>query len=82
LYFYFSGLSLRGSSQILFSQFIKQNPVSIWNRIQKYKPKRLSSRKKRVWEFVVDEALLKQVQGWHGFDGWWQLSLSTRKFSQ
>ena len=59
LYLYFSGLSLRRASQILSSYFIKRNRVSIWNWIQKYKPKRLSSKKKTVKGFVVDETLLK-----------------------
>ncbi len=59
LYFYFSGLSLRRTSQILSSYFIKRNHVSIWNWIQKYKPQRISSKKKKFEEFVVDETLLK-----------------------
>ncbi len=59
LYFYFSGLSLRRTSQILSSHFIKRNHVSIWNWIQKHKPQRISSRKKEFEEFAVDETLLK-----------------------
>ncbi len=59
LYFYFLGLSLRRTSQILSSHFIKRNHVSIWNWIQKYKPQRISSKKKKFEEFVVDETLLK-----------------------
>ena len=60
LYFYFSGLSLRRASDRLSSCFIKRNHVSIWNWIQRYKPRRLSSRKKKLVEgFVVDETLLK-----------------------
>ncbi len=59
LYFYFSGLSLRRSSDRLSSCFIKRNHVSIWNWIQKYKPKKLYSKKKKVEEFVVDETMIK-----------------------
>ena len=59
LYFYFSGLSLRRTSQTLSFHFIKRNHVSIWNWIQKYKPQRISSKKKKFEEFVVDETLLK-----------------------
>ncbi len=59
LYFYFSGLSLRRTSQILSSHFIKRNHVSIWNWIQKYKPQRISSKKKKFAEFVLDETLLE-----------------------
>jgi putative transposase len=59
LYFYFSGLSLRGTSQTLSSCFTKRNRVSIRNWIQKHKPRRLSSKKKKVGEFVVDETLFE-----------------------
>jgi putative transposase len=59
LYFYFSGLSLRKTSQILSSYFIKRNHVSIWNWIQKYKPIKLSSKKTTIKEFVIDETLIK-----------------------
>ena len=59
LYFYFSGLSLRRTSQTLSSHFIKRNHVSIWNWIQKYKPQRISSKKKTFEGFVVDGTLLK-----------------------
>ena len=59
LNFYFSGLSLRRASKILSSYFIKRNHVSIWNWIQKYNPKKLSSKRKKISEFVVDETLIK-----------------------
>ncbi len=59
LYLYFSGLSLRRASQILSSYFIKRTHVSIWNWIQKHKPKMLSSKKKKVEGFVVGETLIK-----------------------
>jgi putative transposase len=56
---YFSGLSLRKTSEHL-SQFIKSNHVSIWNWIQRYKPSKISQkRKKKVSEFIIDETLLK-----------------------
>ncbi len=44
---------------MLSSCFIKRNHVSIWNWVQKYKPRKLSSRKRKVDGFVVDETLLK-----------------------
>ena len=59
LYFYFSGLSLRRASKILSSYFIQRNHVSIWNWIQKYHPKKLSSKRKKILEFVIDETLIK-----------------------
>ena len=58
LYLYFSGLSLRRTSQQL-SCFIKRNHVTIWNWIQKYHPQRISSKSKRISEFIIDETLIK-----------------------
>jgi putative transposase len=58
LHLYFSGLSLRKVSQHL-SPFIKRNHVSIWNWIQHYRPKKLFHRKRRIYEFIVDETLIK-----------------------
>ena len=58
LYFYFSGLSLRRTSERL-ACFIRRNHVSIWNWIQKYKPQRISSKKKNIEEYVLDETIIK-----------------------
>jgi transposase-like protein len=61
LYLYFSGLSLRRTSERL-SCFIKRNHVLLakkWNWIQKYHPKKILTRSKRIFEFIVDETLLK-----------------------
>ncbi len=58
LYLYFSGLSLRRTSERL-SVLVKRNHVSIWNWIQKYHPKKLSSKRKKISEFVIDETLIK-----------------------
>jgi putative transposase len=58
LYLYFSGLSLRRSSERL-SCFVKRNHVSIWNWIQKYRPQKIKSRKRRLSEYIVDETMLK-----------------------
>jgi putative transposase len=57
---YFSGLSLRKTSEHL-SPFIKRNHVSIWNWIQRYnKPRYISQKRKKVSsEFIIDETLLK-----------------------
>ena len=59
LYFYFSGLSLRSSSERLSFHFIKRNHVSIWNWIQKYHPQRISSKKKKISEYILDETIIK-----------------------
>ena len=58
LYLYFSGLSLRRTAERL-SYIFKRNHVSIWNWIQKYHPKRISSKRKRIAEYIIDETLIK-----------------------
>ena len=58
MYLYFSGLSLRRTAQRL-SYYIKRNHVTIWNWIQKYHPIKISSKSKRISEYIVDETLLK-----------------------
>jgi transposase-like protein len=57
-YLYFSGLSLRRVSESL-SCFVKRNHASAWNRIQKYKPKRVCPRRKKTSGFIIDETLIK-----------------------
>jgi putative transposase len=59
LHLYFSGLSLRKTSQHL-SPYIKRGHVSIWNWIQHYnKPEKLFQRRRKVSEFIIDETLIK-----------------------
>lgn len=58
LQLYFSGLSLRKASQRL-SQFIKRNHVSIWNWIQRYKPRKILQTRCKLSEFIIDETLIK-----------------------
>ena len=55
---YSSGLSLRRTSQHL-SLIIKRNHVSVWNWIQKYKPKKIFQKRSKIQEFIVDETLIK-----------------------
>ena len=63
LYLYFSGLSLRKTSEYHLLPFVKRNHVSIWNWIQHYRPKKILQRKRRrkVQEFIIvdDKTLLK-----------------------
>jgi putative transposase len=59
LYLYFSGLSLRRTAERLSSCFIRQNHVSVLNWIQKYKPQKIKSKRKKVSEYIVDETMLK-----------------------
>ena len=39
--------------------FIRRNHVSVWNWIQKYKPQKIKSKRKKVSEYIVDETMLK-----------------------
>ena len=55
---YFSGLSLRRAAERL-SYIFKQNHVSIWNWIQKYQPQNISSKKRMISEYIIDETLIK-----------------------
>jgi putative transposase len=61
LYFYFSGLSLRkaADSRLSAACFIKRNHVSIWNWIQKYTPQKISTKKKKISKYVIDEPVIK-----------------------
>jgi putative transposase len=61
LYFYFSGLSLRktADSRLSADCVIKRNHVSNWNWIQKHNPQKISSDKKKVSEYVIDETVIK-----------------------
>ncbi len=60
LYFYFSGLSLRNAADRLSNCFfIKRNHVPIWNWVQKYKPQKISSKEKKISEYVIDETVIK-----------------------
>jgi len=60
LYLYFLGLSFRNTSKALsFLHIVKRSHVSIWNWIQKYKPQKISSKKKKISEYIIDETLIK-----------------------
>ena len=41
------------------SGFVKRNHVSIWNWIQRYKPEKISHTKRRIYEFIFNETLIK-----------------------
>jgi len=43
----------------MLSCFIRRNHVTIWNWIQKYKPQKIKSKRKKVSEYIVDEIMLK-----------------------
>ena len=60
LYLYFLGLSTRGVAKALFFLHkVKRSHVAIWNWIQKHHPQRISSKRKKISEYIVDETMLK-----------------------
>ncbi len=60
LYLYFLGLSTRGAAKALsFLHIVKRSHVAIWNWIQKYKPQRISSRRKKISGFIIDETQIR-----------------------
>ena len=62
LYLYFLGLSYRNAVKAL-SRFVHRSHVSVWKWVQKNKPKRVSSKRKKTNEFIVDETLIKIGSG-------------------
>jgi transposase-like protein len=59
LYLYFLGLSFRNASKALTSRIVKRSHVFIWKWVQKYKPQKISQKKSKISEFIIDETLLK-----------------------
>ena len=61
LYFYFSGLSLRKTSERLSSCFIDKSCInqSGIGYKQKYRHKKIFERKKKIKEFIIGESLIK-----------------------
>ena len=60
LYLYFLGLSTRSVSKAIFHlNKVKRSHVAIWKWIQKYTPQKISIKKKRISEFIIDETLIK-----------------------
>jgi putative transposase len=55
---YFDGLSLRKTSKAL-SRFVKRSHTAIRDWIQKYQPKRLLSKIKKIDEYIIDETLIR-----------------------
>jgi transposase-like protein len=51
-------LSYRNTARAL-QRFVKGSHVSIWKLIQKYKRQKISSKRKKIDEFVIDETQLK-----------------------
>jgi putative transposase len=58
LYLYFLGLSYRSTAKAL-QRFVRRSHVSIWKWIQKYRPKRLVTKRKKIEEFIIDETQIR-----------------------
>jgi hypothetical protein len=43
------------------SALIRRNHVSIWNWIQRYKPKRIFQSRRSISGFIIDETLIKEA---------------------
>jgi putative transposase len=59
LYLYFLGLSYRNAAKALSSRIKKRSHVAVWKWVQKYKPERIFTKRKRIFEFIIDETQLK-----------------------
>jgi putative transposase len=61
LYLYFLGLSTRNVARALsFLHIVKRSHVAIWKWIQRYKPQKLSDkRRKKINQFIIDETQIK-----------------------
>ena len=57
--YYFLGLSYRNTAKALQRFVHSRSHVSIWKWIKKYKPKKVSSKRKKSNEFIIDETQIK-----------------------
>ncbi|KAA2282184.1 response regulator [Candidatus Nitrosocosmicus agrestis] len=56
LYLYFLGLSTRSVSKAIFClRKVKRSHVAVWKWIQKYHPRKVFSKRKRISEYTVDD---------------------------
>jgi putative transposase len=44
---------------MFFLHKVKRSHIAIWTWIQKYKPQKVSIKRKRISEYVIDETILK-----------------------
>ena len=56
--YFLDGLSYSNTARAL-QRFVKRSHVSIWKWIQKYRPKRILIKRKKIDEFVIDETLIR-----------------------
>ncbi len=61
---YFLGLSFRNAPKALsFLLLVRISHVSIWNWLQKYKPKRKYLKNNKIQEYIIDETVIKAGSG-------------------
>ena len=70
LYLYFLGLSFRNTSKALEPFREKRSHVDVWNWVERFNPKIIYSRKRRVTAFVIDETMI-QIGGRRRNEAWW-----------
>jgi putative transposase len=51
-------LSYRNTAKAL-NRFVHKSHVSIWKWIQKYRPQKVSDKRTKIEEFIIDETLIK-----------------------
>jgi putative transposase len=56
---YFLGLSFRNTSKALESFEEKRSHVSVWNWVQRFNPKKIYPRKRRITAFIIDETMIQ-----------------------
>ena len=60
LYIYFSGLSLRKSTDRLSSSVLSNEIMFLYGLgFKRYNPKKITSKKSKVLEYVIDETVIK-----------------------
>ncbi|MGN6624529.1 MAG: hypothetical protein ACTHKK_10340 [Candidatus Nitrosocosmicus sp.] len=66
LYLYFLGLPYRNTAKAL-RIFVDRSHVSIWKWVQRYKAQKVSSKRKKIKEFIIQMKLkLKLVRNTFG----------------
>jgi putative transposase len=79
LYLYFLGLSYRNTAKAL-HRIVERSLVSIWKWIQRYKPKKISSKRKKINEFIIGDILIKI--GFRYIWSWFAIESKSREILQ
>ena len=68
---YFLGLSFRNTSKALEPFREKRSHVAVWNWVQRFNPKIIYSRKRRVTAFVINETMIQIGRRRRRNEAWW-----------